>query len=62
MQKLPEASDRKRGDACAKKRDHSDKKEESPSFSAAPSRVPTPRSFLLPGGGRHTPVFRRRIG
>ena len=26
MQKLPEASDRKRGDACVKQKDHSDKR------------------------------------
>ena len=32
MQKLPEASDRKRGDACARKRDRLDKKEETLSF------------------------------
>ena len=42
MQKLPEASDRNRGDACAKKRDCPDKKEESHSLSAATSGVTTP--------------------
>ena len=42
MQKIPEASDRNRGDACAKKRDHPDKRRNLISFSAATSRVTTP--------------------
>ena len=62
MQRLPEASDKKRGDACVKKRSRPDKMEEAHSLSAATSGVTTPRSFLLTGGGRHVSVFRRRIG
>ena len=62
MQKLPEASDKNRGDACTKKRGPSHQKEKSHSLSAATSGVPTPRSFLLTGRGRHAPIFRWRIG
>ena len=50
MQKLPEASERKRGNDCARKRDRPDKR--TLTLSAATSGVPTPRSFLLTGGGR----------
>ena len=41
MQKLPGASDRNRGDACAKKRDNPDKRRNLTLFSAATSGVPT---------------------
>ena len=43
MQKLPEAPDWKRGNACAKKRNRRNKKKESCSFST----VTIPKSFLL---------------
>ena len=46
MQKLPETSDGKRGDACAKKRDRPDKKEESHSLSAVTSGVTKPCSLV----------------
>ena len=46
MQKLPEAFDRKRGDACAKK-EPSRQKKETCSLSAVTSGVTTPKSFLL---------------
>ena len=46
MQKLPKASDRKRGDACSKK-EHSRRKKESRSLSAVASGVTTPKFFLL---------------
>ena len=52
MQKLPEASDRKRGDACAKIGNRPDKRKKSCSLSGAISGVTTLRSFLLIGGGR----------
>ena len=47
MQKLPEAPDRKRGDAYAKKRKLSRQKKESRSLSPVISGVTTPKSFLL---------------
>ena len=46
MQKLPEAPDRKRGDACAKKEPPWQKKE-ARTLSAVSSVVTTPKSFLL---------------
>ena len=46
MRKLPEAPDRKRGDAWAKK-EPSRRKKESRSFSALTSVVTTPKYFLL---------------
>ena len=47
MQKLLEAPDRKRGDACAKKEETSRQKKESRPLSAVTSVVTTPKSFLL---------------
>ena len=49
MQKLPEASDRKRDDACAKKRNSPDKKnkKEPRSLSVVNSGVTTPKSLLI---------------
>ena len=47
MQKLPEAPDRKRGDAYAKKRNRPDKTKESRSLSAVTSGMTTLKSFLL---------------
>ena len=61
MQKLPEAW-QEEGWRMRKEKGPSRQKEESHSLSAATSGVPTPRSFLLTDGGRHAPVFRRRIG
>ena len=46
MQKLPEAPDRKRGDACAKK-EPSQQKKEIRSLLSVTSGVTTPKSFLL---------------
>ena len=46
MQKLPEAPDRKRSDACAKKEPSRQKKETRPLL-AVTSRVTTPKSVLL---------------
>ena len=57
MQKLPEASDRKRGDARVKKRGHSDKRKNLILFQQWPAEWNT----LLTGGGHHAFVFRRRI-
>ena len=47
MQKLPEGSDRKRGDACVKKNNRPDKRKKIRSLSAVTSGVTTPKSFLL---------------
>ena len=47
MQKLPEAPDKKRSDACAKEKELSRQKKESHSFSAVTSRMTTPKSILL---------------
>ena len=48
MLKLPEAPDRNTGNACAKKRNHPDKRKNlSLSLSAVTSGVTTPKSFLL---------------
>ena len=47
MQKLSEAPDRKRGDACAKEKEPSWQKKESCSLSTVTSGVTTPTSFLL---------------
>ena len=47
MQKLPEASDRKRGDACTKEKEPSQQKRGSRSLLAVTNGVTTPRSFLL---------------
>ena len=55
MQKLPEVPDKKRGDACAKKKNHPVKKKESRSLSAVTSGVATPKSFLLVGEGAMRP-------
>ena len=46
MQKLPEAPDKKRGDACVKK-ELSQQKKEACSLSAVISGVTTSKSFLL---------------
>ena len=46
MQKLPEAPDRKRGDACAKE-EPSRQKKEAHAVLAVTSGVTTPKSFLL---------------
>ena len=46
MQKLPEAPDSKRGDACVKK-EPSQRKKEACFLSAVISGVTTPKSFLL---------------
>ena len=46
MQKLPEAPDRKRGDACTKK-EPTWRKKEAYSLSAVTSGVTIPKSFLL---------------
>ena len=46
MQKLPETPNRKRGDACTKKRNKT-KERISCSFSAVTSGGTTPKSFLL---------------
>ena len=56
MLKLPEASDKKGGDACAKKekrkkKEPSRQKKETPSLSAVTSKVTTLKIFLA-GGGR----------
>ena len=59
MQKLPGASDRKRGDTCVKKKEPSRQKKGSRSLSAVTSGVTTPRSFLLLVEGA---VFRRHVG
>ena len=58
MQKLPETSDRNRGDACVKKKTVPTKGGISFSFSSDQRGDNT----LLTGEGRHTFVFRRRIG
>ena len=50
------------GRRMRKEKGPSQQKQESHSFSAATSGVPTSRSFLLAGGRRHAPVFRWRIG
>ena len=47
MQKLPEASDRNRGDTCANKSDRTNKKEEAHLLSAVTGRVTTSKSPLL---------------
>ena len=58
MQKLPEASDRKKGDTCAKKRTVPTK--EGIFFSFTSDQLSD--NILLTAGGRHAFVFRRRIG
>ena len=54
MQKLPEALNRKRGDACTKK-EPSQQKKEACSLSAVTSGVITPKSFLLQVEGTMRP-------
>ena len=46
MLRHPEASDKKRSDACGKKKSCPDKKDEFHSLSAATHGVPIPRSIL----------------
>ena len=58
MQKLPEATIRNRGDACAKKREHPDKRRKLISFCSDQRSNNT----LLTGGGCRAFVFRRRVG
>ena len=60
MQKLPEASDGKRGDACAKKRP-SGQKEEALSLSAVTSGVTTSKSLLQLVEG-HVAALKRHVG
>ena len=52
MQKLPEASDRKRGNLCAKKRDRPDKRRK---------QVTTSKSPLLLVEG-HVATLKRHVG
>ena len=47
MQKLSEAPDRKRSDACTKKRNRLNKRNNLVSLSAVTSGVTIPKSFLL---------------
>ena len=58
MQKFPDASDRNRGDACAKKRDRPNKRKNLTFFSSEQQSDNT----LLTGGGRHVFVFGWRVG
>ena len=58
MQRLPEASDRRRVDACTRKRGPSQQREEFHSLSAVTNGVPAPGLFLQTGGGHHAFVFR----
>ena len=58
MLKLPDASDKKKGDTCTKKRDRPDKRGVSLAFSSAQRSA----NSLLTSGGRHVFVFKRRIG
>ena len=61
MQKLPEASDRNRGDGCAKEKGPSRQREEAHSLSAVTSRVTTSKSpFLLVEG--HVAALKCHVG
>ena len=55
MLRLPEAPDRKRGDACTIKKELSRQKKESCYLPAVTSGVTTPKSFLLVGEGNMRP-------
>ena len=59
MQKLPEASDRKKGRRMRKEKGISWQKEEAHSLSASDQRSD---NTLVTSGGRHSFVFGRRIG
>ena len=61
MQKLPEARDRKRGDACERKGAVPTKERISFFFSSDQWSDKT-KIFLTSGGRRHVSVSRRRVG
>ena len=61
MQKHPEASDGKRGDACAKEKGPSRQKGEVHSLSAVTGGVTTSKSPLLPVED-HVAALKRHVG
>ena len=61
MQKLPEASDRKRGDTCAKEKGQSRQKDEALSLSAVTDGVITSKSSLLLVEG-HVAALKPHVG